>query len=66
MVWGQWEEEEAQAAQEETYEEVYEEEYTDSWEEDNGGWVFDPVTGEWYDPEDLEGVYYQAYTEGNY
>ncbi|MCR4751181.1 MAG: tetratricopeptide repeat protein [Eubacterium sp.] len=62
----QWEEEEAQAAEEETYEEVYEEEYTDSWEEDNGGWVFDPVTGEWYDPEDLEGVYYQAYTEGNY
>ena len=54
----QWEEEEAAG----TDEEVYEEEY---YEEDEG-WIYDEVTGEYYDPEELEGVYYGAYTEENY
>ncbi len=65
-VWDQiireWEEEEAASAAEEQPEEVYEEEtYTD-----DGGWIYDEKTGEWYDPEELEGVYYGAYTEVNY
>ena len=69
-VWDQimreWEEEEAAAA-EEAPEEEYEqyEEYEETYD-DSGGWIFDEKTGEWYDPEDLEGVYYKAYTEENY
>ena len=58
----QWEEEEAAGANEE----VYEEENYDETYDENGGWIYDEVTGEYYDPEELEGVYYGAYTEENY
>lgn len=64
-VWDQiireWEAEEAAAAAGEIPEEDYTETYTEEPE-----WIFDEKTGEWYDPEELEGVYYGAYTEENY
>ena len=67
-VWDQiireWEEEEAAAAAAGT-EEVPEEEYTETYETEPE-WIYDEKTGEWYDPEELEGVYYGAYTEENY
>ena len=69
-VWDQiireWEEEEAAAANEEVPEEEYYDEYSDENYDDNNGWIYDEKLGVWYDPEDLEGVYYGAYTEENY
>ena len=69
-VWDQiireWEEEEAAAANEEVPEEEYYDEYYDETYDENNGWIYDEKLGVWYDPEELEGVYYGAYTEENY
>ena len=62
----QWEEEEAEEAARQAEEGYYEEEYTDDSYNEYDEWIYDEKEGVYYDPEDLEGVYYGAYTEVNY
>lgn len=59
----EWEAEEAAGGGEEEY---YEEEYYDDSYDEYNAWIYDEKTGEYYDPEEMEGVYYGAYTEENY